>query len=288
MLRVYIWNLTHGGRTRSRDEYRIQVQVNRFQRDTRHKTLVLGWWDDAGVFAGFDVRKHSGILGNPSSIQIRRATLRKAAASGISAHEKANGELAVAFRPDFFLEYVSKLEDIHGFGESVDDLRVLETVMDEGANEEFILNNETLNQVTQTRRSTVVRITRKIREASFKRRVLTAYGHQCAFCLIQLKLVDAAHIIPVAHERSTDETSNGIALCPLHHRAFDQSLVTINERYETMINRRSMTYLSSINLDGGMTRFIEEIRQTIHIPRALRERPNINYIGEANRIRGWN
>ena len=80
-LRIYIWNITHGGGSaRPADEYRIQVTgVHQFEQQPGEKTIILGWWAEAGVFAGFDVRKHSAPLGFSPSLQIRRGALELAA-----------------------------------------------------------------------------------------------------------------------------------------------------------------------------------------------------------------
>jgi putative restriction endonuclease len=287
MLKIYSWNLTHGGKKRKEDEYRIQVKVTKFTQEADYKTLVLGWWDDIEVFAGFDVRKHSGTLGYSSSIQVSKETLRKAIISGIATHDKGNNEIAVAFRPDFFVDYVRNLEALHEFGESVRDLKAFETVIDKAAIAETTLNQTELDAVSKPRQSVVRTITQKVREAGFKRRVLTAYSHQCAFCSLQLKLIDAAHIIPVAHTSSTDKTANGIALCSLHHRAFDKALITINSNYETLINDKKMAHLKAIGHDGGADKFIRDIRPIIHIPPALSDRPHVSYVTKANKLRGW-
>src|SRR4051812_19010654 len=55
-LRIYIWNLTHGGgAARPKHEFRIQVTsgVLKFRRDEGEQTAILGWSDEFGVFAGF-------------------------------------------------------------------------------------------------------------------------------------------------------------------------------------------------------------------------------------------
>ncbi|MDA2911949.1 hypothetical protein MYX04_13605, partial [Nitrospiraceae bacterium AH_259_D15_M11_P09] len=111
-VRIYIWNLTHGGGTlRPADEYRIQITgVSRFDPEPGGKTLILGWWDEAGVFAGFDFRRHSRSLGFSPSMQIREQFLREAYEKVFSPCPKANREIAIAFRPDFFAEYVRSLE----------------------------------------------------------------------------------------------------------------------------------------------------------------------------------
>src|SRR5438105_3733754 len=80
-VRVYIWNLTHGGgKARPENEYRIQITgLDHFEEMQSEKTLVLGWWVEAEVFAGFDVRKHRGNLGRSPSFQVRKECLQQAA-----------------------------------------------------------------------------------------------------------------------------------------------------------------------------------------------------------------
>jgi len=287
-LKIYIWNLTHGGYPRSEDEYRIQSKVARFEQAAGYKTLILGWWEDVGVFAGFDIRKHSGAIGYSSSIQVSRTSLLKAARNDFSAHDKGNEELAIAFRPEFFIDYVLNLEKLHDFGESAQDLETLETVVEKTTeDEDFQVNNEDLEEVSEPRKKVIQTVTKKVRQAGFKRRVLTAYSNKCAFCSVQLKLIDAAHILPVAHEESTDYTSNGMALCALHHRAFDNALITINDEYETLVSRNKISDLKAIAHDGGLDNFIENLRPQIELPPSVNDRPHSTFIVKANELRGW-
>jgi len=286
-LLIYIWNLSPGGRVSLPDEYRIQVHVPRFEQQVGFKTLVLGWWNSVDVFAGFDYNKHSGLLGGSSSIQIKEEALRKAVINDVAAHDKGNDEITIAFRPDFFVDYVRGLEELHTFGQSAQDLRILEDVLDEAADETFELNQSLLQQVSQQRQTAVITLNKKVRDLSFKRRVLTAYSHQCAFCGIQLKLVDAAHIVPVSHEASTDQTCNGIALCALHHRAFDNALVTLNEQYQIKPNPTKLSRLTQIGHDGGLAKFLSDLKPIINVPPALTDRPLTGYITHANKLRGW-
>lgn len=284
IVKIYVWNLTHGGGTsRPTDEYRIQITgVNQFLTEPNEKTLILGWWKEGEVFAGFDVHKHLGTLGFSPSIQIRETALRKAHLNGIATWEKENQEIAIAFRPDFLGEYVRNLEILHSFGESVQDLGVLEDV----TTNPDIVNESEIETVTTSRRTTVFSVKKKIRDNSFKARILTSYNHRCAFCGIQLQLIDAAHIVPVQHE-GTDETSNGVALCALHHRAFDRNLVTFNTDYQILANPVQFKKLSDMGMDGGAKKFLDNLRAVILLPPAINDRPHVEYIKMANRIRGW-
>lgn len=286
VLRVYIWNLTHGGgAARPHDEYRIQITgVDHFEQREGEKTLILGWWSEVGVFAGFDYTKHTGKLGFSPSMQIREEFLRKALINGFSPCDKGNNEIAIAFRPDFFVDYVESLAQLHGFGRSKKDFKILEEVADK----QLTVNDEIIQQVGKPRQTTVIQLSKKLRDNSFKARVLNAYGNKCAFSGMQLKLVDAAHIIPASYENSTDETSNGIALSALYHRAYDKGLVTFNERYQIIANTKELNKLKEIGFDGGMDKFMKELRPIINVPPAVNDRPNINFVREANKLRGWN
>ncbi len=116
IVRVYIWNLTHGGNSRPENEYRIQVMVDRFEEESNSKTLILGYWDEGNMFAGFDVSKHIGKPGWSASMQIKKEILEEASERNVAVYAKGNGEIAVAFKPDFFMKYVSDSYDIHTTG----------------------------------------------------------------------------------------------------------------------------------------------------------------------------
>jgi len=282
--KIYVWHLTHGGgKARAIDEYRIQVTgVDRFVPLAGAKTLILGWWKEIDVFAGFDVRKHLGKLGASPSIQIKEDALRKAYINGFEPYDKGNNEVAIALRPDFFVNYVQSLESLHDFGQSRKDLSVLSQV---AQNPE--INVADIQVQSIARKTTVVSVIKKLRDASFRKRVLTAYNSRCAVCGIQLKLVEAAHIVPVDHDKGTDETRNGLALCSLHHRAYDQALITIAEDYSVQINRNRVQDLQNLNLSEGLDIFSQNLRPIIVLPPAVTDRPHARYIRIANDIRGW-
>lgn len=115
-LRVYIWNLTHGGGSaRPKHEYRIQVTsgVTQFQRLAGEHTLILGWSELFGVFACFDFERHQQVLGSSPSFQISAAALESGKTLGIAAREKSNGAIAVSARPTFLADYVEHRSALH-------------------------------------------------------------------------------------------------------------------------------------------------------------------------------
>lgn len=69
----------------------------------------------------------------------------------------------------------------------------------------------------------------RVHQRSFRERVLLAYQNQCALCKLKhIELLDAAHIIADKDEEGDPIIQNGLALCKIHHAAFDNNLIGIN------------------------------------------------------------
>ncbi len=69
---------------------------------------------------------------------------------------------------------------------------------------------------------------RRIHQPLFRADVLRAYESQCAICRIRHRtLLDAAHIIPDSRPEGDPVVPNGIALCKIHHRAYDANYIGI-------------------------------------------------------------
>jgi putative restriction endonuclease len=70
-------------------------------------------------------------------------------------------------------------------------------------------------------------------QQSFRERVLNAYRSQCSLCRLRhLELLDAAHIIPDNTSEGMPKVTNGIALCKLHHAAFDSLILGVSPDYK--------------------------------------------------------
>jgi putative restriction endonuclease len=78
-----------------------------------------------------------------------------------------------------------------------------------------------------------------VRDQGFRRAIVSAYAHRCAFCGVRMltpknhTAVEAAHIIPwsVSHN---DDPRNGLALCKLCHWTFDEGLVGVSGKYQIL------------------------------------------------------
>lgn len=80
-----------------------------------------------------------------------------------------------------------------------------------------------------------------VRSALFKRYIPQLYQSTCAFTGMRLtstfghNFIDACHIIPFSVSQN-DKVSNGIALCPNMHRAFDRGLLSISTDYKVLVS----------------------------------------------------
>jgi putative restriction endonuclease len=71
-------------------------------------------------------------------------------------------------------------------------------------------------------------VKRRLHQRSFRMRVLNAYNEQCTMCRLRhSELLDAAHIIPDGEPGGEPVISNGLALCKLHHAAYDNFFIGI-------------------------------------------------------------
>lgn len=76
----------------------------------------------------------------------------------------------------------------------------------------------------------------RLHQQYFRERVLKAYRSQCALCRLRHReLLDAAHILPDPMPESRPVVNNGLALCKLHHAAFDSFMLTVTPDYVIQI-----------------------------------------------------
>lgn len=193
-------------------------------------------------------------------------------------HRKSNDEIAVGIRPDMFMAYAMNATVLHRFGRDANVLRLLNRAVHEDVPRRQV---ETLSV---ERRRVVSEVSRLTRDAAFRQRVLFAYGNRCAVSRVQLRLVDAAHILPVGADGSTDQVQNGIALSPTYHRAFDAGLIYLDERHEMRVHDGHLHLLQNLNLAGGADAFRRPLGR-IFLPPDPEQHPSVEFIRRANRFR---
>jgi putative restriction endonuclease len=89
------------------------------------------------------------------------------------------------------------------------------------------------------RRYVVREVKQRIHQAQFRGAVLPAYSDRCAICrLREVRLLDAAHIVADAEEHGEPVVANGLSLCSIHHRAFDEDLVGVAPDHRVHVSAR--------------------------------------------------
>jgi len=130
-----------------------------------------------------------------------------------------------------------------------------------------------IEEGAETRRAYVTRVVlQRVHQQAFRQRVLQAYRQQCALChLKHHELLDAAHIIPDSDPDGEPVVSNGLALCKLHHAAFDRQFLGIRPDYIVEIRQDVLEESDGPMLKHGLQGLHQK---KIIIPRQQILRPN--------------
>jgi putative restriction endonuclease len=281
---VYLWTLTHGGgAARPRDEYRVQLTgvTPPLPQNPDGATILIGYEPNLNCFAGFDLAKHQTFSQRSPSIQININALRLALRDGLAFTRKGNDEIAIAFRPDHILSYAVNSDALHMQGADATMSDLLTRVSHFAP-----IPEAEIASLPVERQRIVATVSRLSRENDFRRKVIVAYDRRCAVTGLQLRLVDAAHILPVGAEGSNDEVTNGIALSPTYHRAYDQGLIYLSENFEMRINPVKEREMVHLHLHGGLEQFKQCLGHQILLPPDRRQWPAAQCIARANAFRG--
>jgi len=278
---IYAWTLTPGGRPSLPHEYRIQMTSVKspLRLNAGGSTVLIGFEPNLKVFAGFDLERHGAFTPGSPSVQIDIRTIQQALQDGLAFDRKANNEIAVGVRPDQFVAYVYNASDLHRYGRQATTFGLLER-----ASSLKRIREDEIAPLTAKRRRIVQTISRLSRAGNFRQQVMQAYAYRCAITRMQLKLVEAAHIVPVDAPGSSDDVRNGIALSPTYHRAYDNGLIYLDENHVMQINPAIESDLAKLKLDHGLDDFKAPLGR-IFLPPDRRQWPGKQFIERANRLR---
>src|SRR5215207_5968769 len=96
----------------------------------------------------------------------------------------------------------------------------------------------------------------RLHQQRFKLDVMRAYRHRCAICALRERsLVQAAHIVPDADPLGIAAVVNGLALCAIHHLAFDRNVLGIDPDGVVHIARRLLDETDGPMLRAGLQGF---------------------------------
>lgn len=178
--------------------------------------MIIGTWYELGfppVLVAYDAARRLGNVDVRVSLFVSLTALQTAARDHWYGYTTSSDENIVAFHPALFPLYA----EMFAGGVLLDQHRTASVLESAEAAPNDVASIERARRATSS----------LVRDARFRRAVVDAYGGQCAMCGVGLGLVEGAHILPVSVPGSSDDPSNGLALCPNHHAAFDRHLLLV-------------------------------------------------------------
>lgn len=123
-------------------------------------------------------------------------------------------------------------------------------------------------------RAYAVRETRqRLHQPVFRSMVVRAYGTRCAVCALgHSQLLDAAHIVPDRDEAGVAAVRNGLALCKIHHAAYDAGIMGITPDYIVDIRDDILEEVDGPLLEHGL-KGLHQGRLMV-VPERRAERPD--------------
>ncbi|CAN5278190.1 HNH endonuclease [soil metagenome] len=111
----------------------------------------------------------------------------------------------------------------------------------------------------------------RVHQARFRGQVIPAYASQCTICrLKEIRLLDAAHIVSDSDVLGEPHITNGLSLCAIHHRAFDENLVAVTPDFAVSVAGRLLE-----DEDGPMLDLLKGFHgASIVLPQRRSSRPD--------------
>lgn len=184
----------------------------------------------------------------------------------------ANGDPIIYFRAvreGYYLPYYPIV-----IAQNDPDARVIRFPLDQA----LTLLGDPLEYTEQQRAYADSIVRTRLHQPIFRARVLHAYTSACTVCdLRHTELLDAAHIVPDAAEHGVAQVSNGLALCKIHHAAYDSLLMGITPGYEVRIDHDLLE-----ETDGPMLRYgLQDMHgRHIRLPSRPQARPDRERLAE--------
>jgi putative restriction endonuclease len=107
-----------------------------------------------------------------------------------------------------------------------------------------------------TRRYATREAAYRLHQHRFRRAVIQAYRTRCTVCsLREASLLEAAHIVEDRDVRGNATVVNGLALCAIHHLAYDRNLLGIDPDGVVHIHARLLDEIDGPMLKNGLQFF---------------------------------
>lgn len=153
---------------------------------------------------------------------------------------------------------------------------------EEPEHQQFLVSAEAVATATDSfaeqhvRRYLDVRARHRLFQGIFRKQVLAAYRNRCAVCnLGHLPLLDAAHIVPDREEMGIASVVNGMAMCKIHHAAFDARLLGIRPDLVVRIKPQLLVEVDGPMLRHGLQEMHDRRLMSVPGPKSLQPRADL-------------
>lgn len=157
-------------------------------------------------------------------------------------------------------------------------------VDEEPANHQFVVSMGSwvdLQQGSQVeewlRRYLLTQTRQRLHQPMFRASVIKAYENRCAVCsLHHPELLDAAHIVPDSDAEGVAAVRNGLAMCKIHHAAFDRGFMGIRPdlvvqiRPDLLVERDGPMLLHGLQGRHG--------QKLMSVPKRAAEKPDVSLL----------
>jgi putative restriction endonuclease len=128
-----------------------------------------------------------------------------------------------------------------------------------------------------TREYTMQITKRRLHQGRFRGLVMKAYAEKCTICRLKKpQLLEAAHIRADSHPDSSSLVTNGMSLCTIHHRAYDERLIGIDADYRVHVAKDMLE-----ENDGPMLDLLKASHGSkILLPHYTHDRPDRDLLSE--------
>ena len=93
-------------------------------------------------------------------------------------------------------------------------------------------------------------VLRRLHQPVFRSMVMRAYRERCAVCSLRHnELLDAAHIVEDRYDLGVAAVRNGLALCKIHHAAYDSRILGVRPDLVVEIRADILEAVSYTHLD---------------------------------------
>lgn len=133
---------------------------------------------------------------------------------------------------------------------------------------------ESISEVVDEHVRRYIRVERsqRMHQRVFRSTVMRAYETRCAVCALRHgDLLDAAHIVEDRHELGVAAVRNGLALCKIHHAAFDANILGISPDFVVQIRRDLLEEVDGPMLQYGLKERHDQ--RLMVLPSRRREHP---------------